>query len=198
MKQAQGTVWPTSDLGKRKEPRARKTVVARWETVGWGGHKHTTCCTGGCQSENCTGPRQTDKRDFPLGYCSRGERPGSSLSSTPLQQRAERFSRPGWEGQHRTNNMSVFVHQLHPKKMQTLGACDRTEFSNLEQRKRVEISLGVCISKTWLPGPRQRQCWAIKLARVFKKGLHTSQRGREWICKFSKANVLRKGRARRE
>lgn len=59
------------------------------------------------------------------------------------------------------------------------------------------ISLDDYILKQWLPGPRERHPWTVKLARLFKKNLHISQSGRERIYnyKFSRQNARGKGRS---
>ena len=57
---------------------------------------------------------------------------------------------------------------------------------------RGAVSLDVYISKEWLPGPRERYPWVVKLARCFQKRF-TFQRGREFTI-FGKGNNLRKGR----
>ena len=57
---------------------------------------------------------------------------------------------------------------------------------------RGAVSLDVYILKEWLPGPRERYPWVVKLARCFQKKF-TFQRGREFTI-FWKGNNLRKGR----
>ena len=57
---------------------------------------------------------------------------------------------------------------------------------------RGAVSLNVYISKEWLPDPRERYPWVVKLARCFQKRC-TFQRGREFTI-FWKRNNLRKGR----
>lgn len=57
------------------------------------------------------------------------------------------------------------------------------------------ISFHIYISKRWLKGSWERHSWVIKLAKSFFLKKIASQRGRERNYKFSKINVIRKGKS---
>ena len=52
---------------------------------------------------------------------------------------------------------------------------------------RGAASLDVYISKEWLPGPRERYPWVVKLARCFQKDLHS--KGTENLQFFEKETI---------
>ena len=52
---------------------------------------------------------------------------------------------------------------------------------------RGAVSLDVYILKEWLPGPRERYPWVVKLARCFQKNLH--YKGAENLQFFEKETI---------